>query len=150
MKKKWYYIDSHKAKWLIVIISMSRDVRYNQGWRHYDQHPTVKYVLPRDGSEEQRGCVLGQGTVSLPGRNLDINRVHFVGPGGRLYRHEGNPREHNYLYWTNIWIKFWSRHNITEKSSRRKWIMHVMKNWGFNYLPRNNPRKSASGIYITL
>ena len=45
---------------------MSHDVRYNQGWRHYEQHATVKDVLTRDGYEEQRGGVLGQGTGSLP------------------------------------------------------------------------------------
>ena len=49
------------------------------------------------------GCVMGQGTVSLPEWNLDINRVQFIGTGVHLYYHEGQPRGRNYLYWKKIY-----------------------------------------------
>ena len=67
---------------------MPHDVRYNQGLRHYEQHPTVREVLPRGVSDEKRVCVLGQVTGSLPEWNLGIKRVHFVGPIAQLYWHE--------------------------------------------------------------
>ena len=117
MKKKWYYVDNHKVKWLIMVVSIPHGVRYNQGWIHSDQHPTVKDVLPRDTSKEQMGFVMVQGTGSLPEWNLDINRVQFIGTGVHLYYREGNPRGRNYLYWKNLWIQCWSRHKIIERNN---------------------------------
>ena len=92
MKDKWYYVDNHKAKWLILIASMPHSARYNQGWINYHQYPTVQDFLPRTVSKEKRGVELGQGKGGQSEWNMDINIFHFVGPVGNLYQHEVHSR----------------------------------------------------------
>ena len=64
MKKISYYVDNQKPKLLFVIALILYSARYNQGLRHPSHHPTAQDVITKDGYEEKRVCVLGQGKGS--------------------------------------------------------------------------------------